>query len=106
MDNGAVPGGTSPLSDSGAVPGGSAIRGGIAVEYLIVGLIAWFGASVLVAATWSLFYSRVVPDHPILDSPPRVQGSRHAAHQHQPLPTPSARASTDLPPTTSISTVR
>jgi hypothetical protein len=60
--------------DNGAVPGGSAVRGGIAVEYLIVGLIAWFGASSLVAATWSLFYSRVVQGHPILDSPPRLQG--------------------------------
>jgi hypothetical protein len=60
--------------DNGAVPGGFAIRGGIAVEYLIVGLIAWFGASALGAATWSLLYGRVVQDHPLLDSPPRLLG--------------------------------
>jgi hypothetical protein len=60
--------------DDEAVPGGSAIRGGIAVEYVITGLIAWFGASGLAAAGWSRFYRRVVRDHPVLDSPPRFQG--------------------------------
>ena len=64
------------------------------MEYVITGLIAWFGASVLAAAGWSRFYSRIARDHPVLDSPPDLHRSAAAPLRSLRPPVPEQLADT------------